>query len=131
MENRREQLQSVEEEAEQKYAELRDLPSVKEAFLLIDEGLRKKYVKAAEQFPDVLPYHGKPHTEDVLHEAILFAMSEGVNDPRELELLAVAAAFHDAGFINNYDENEKFGAEFAEKYMSEADTYSVNDINRV
>ncbi|MCX6721951.1 MAG: HD domain-containing protein [Candidatus Staskawiczbacteria bacterium] len=131
MKNEREKTESFDEQVEGKYLELKDLPIVKDAFLLIDEGLKKKHPEAAERSPDVLAYHGRPHLEDVLHEAVLFALSEGVNDPKELELLAVAVSFHDAGFIKKYDNNEKIGAKLAAEYMKKSGVYSTEDIKRV
>lgn len=110
---------------------MRRLPIVQEAFTLIEKRLPEKYPEAAKRFLDVLPYHGKHHGEDVLKEAILFAMVEGGVSQRDIELLAVAAAYHDAGFIEQYDNNEEIGARIAEEKIREIGGYSEEEIERV
>jgi len=123
--------QSLEEMAELKFEELKKLPGVKYAFNLILQKLPEKYPLLKERFEEVLPYHGKPHAEDVLHEAVLFGLAEGISAPRDFELLALAAAFHDSGFIKEYDKNESIGAEIAAKYMRESGEYTEAEIERV
>lgn len=53
-----------------------------------------------------LPFHNLGHSEDVLHEAILFGI-HGKLRPRTLELLAIAAAYHDIGFVNGDKEGHE------------------------
>lgn len=96
---------------------MHDLPGVRAALKYIREGLPAKYPEMAARYPEVLPYHGARHAEDVLAEAMRLAAAEGVGDPRELELLAVAAAWHDAGFVVRYEANEPAGADAAAEWM--------------
>lgn len=106
--------------------------SVRKAFTIIENGLSKKYPELAKLYPeDILPYHGESHSLDVLKEAMLFAMVEGQLSEHELELLAIAAAYHDTGFTEQYDNNEELGAEIARKNMESADGFSEEDIVRV
>jgi hypothetical protein len=44
------------------------------------------------ELPNNLIYHAKGHTEDVLHEALRYGVMDNLS-PRELELLAIAAAY--------------------------------------
>lgn len=117
--------------AEEIFLRYKSMEWVRHTLSFIREGLKKKYPEASEKFGEILAYHGEPHAEDVLHEAILFAISEGISDEREIELLAVAAVFHDAGFIREYDANETIGAGLAEEFMRESEKYTEAEIQRV
>jgi len=100
-------------------AHLIALPLVKEALTLLDKAL-----------PDNLSYHNKGHTLEVLRESIRFAVTEGLSE-RELELLAIAAAFHDTGFIKSPVANELIGAEFAREALQRAGSFSTREIQLV
>jgi predicted metal-dependent HD superfamily phosphohydrolase len=122
---------SYEKKVEELFSYFKELPVISRGFDFIDKGLAAKYPELAKRFPgEVLPYHGKHHSEDVLKEAILFALIEGVSE-HDLELLAVAATYHDTGFVEQYDANEEKGAATAEKFMREEKRYSEDDITRV
>lgn len=62
--------------------------------------------------PSTLVYHAYSHSEDVFEEALRFAVIGGLRS-RDIELIAVAAAFHDAGFITTPSANEPIAAELA------------------
>ena len=83
----------------------RTLPLVEMALRQLGEGLSPALV-----------YHSRGHTEDVLEQVLLFASTDGLT-LRECELLAVAAAFHDYGFLVRNTENEILGAEACEREM--------------
>jgi uncharacterized protein len=100
-------------------AHLIALPLVKEALTLLDKAL-----------PDNLSYHNKGHTLEVLRESIRFAVTDGLSE-RELELLAIAAAFHDTGFIKSPVANELIGAEFAREALQRAGGFSTREIQLV
>ena len=100
-------------------AHLIALPLVQEALTLLDKAL-----------PDNLSYHTKGHTLEVLRESIRFAVTEGLSE-RELELLAIAAAFHDTGFIKSPVANELIGAEFAREALQRAGGFSTREIQLV
>lgn len=117
--------------AERDYQEAIKLPVVRFATKLIADGLREKYPQLVGTCKDVLAYHGLPHTLDVLHEALLFATLEGVIDQRGLELLTIAAVFHDSGYIKHYHANEAAGAEIAEDHMRAIGGYDDAEIQRV
>jgi len=95
------------------------LPAVKNALTVLKE-----------QLPQGLYYHNAFHTDDVLSEALHFALVDGLAH-RELELLAIAAACHDVGFIKSPVKNEPLGAAFARAEMSKAGGYSEEEISLV
>ena len=85
--------------------------------------------RLGKELPEDLFYHSAEHTEDVFEEAVRYALYEGLND-KEIELLAIAAAYHDAGFIEKRENNEEVGAALAEQAMRDH-KYSENDIDCV
>lgn len=62
--------------------------------------------------PDNLIYHGVAHTIMVLEAAEKIARVEGLPE-KETQLLKVAAAFHDCGFIISYKEHEARSCDIA------------------
>lgn len=80
--------------------------------------------------PPTLIYHAAAHTEDVFHEVILFATYDGLS-PREVELLAIAAAYHDSGFLSRIQDNEVIGARMAVEAMQRAGSYTDTEITIV
>lgn len=80
-----------------------------------------------DKLPKTLSYHNVEHTEEVLSEILFFACEDNI-DERSIELLAVAAAYHDSGFINSTKENEALGARNAEQAMIKEGGYS--DVER-
>lgn len=59
-----------------------------------------------------LYYHGLHHTKDVLKAVQQIAINEDLNDD-ELNLLRVAASFHDCGFLVTYKNHEEAGCGIA------------------
>ena len=82
------------------------------------------------KLPQGLFYHLPSHTEDVMHEALLFGIEDGLSR-RELELLVIAAAFHDTGYIDSRTENEPYGAERAKTTLQNSDEYTKDEIEQV
>jgi exopolyphosphatase/pppGpp-phosphohydrolase len=77
--------------------------------------------------PETLCYHAPAHTADVFSEVILFAAYDNRSD-KEIELLSIAAAFHDVGFIVRPMRNEKIGASLARNVMRRAGDYSEDQM---
>lgn len=77
-----------------------------------------------------LIYHSTEHTEDVLHEVLLFAHHDGLTT-KEMILLAIAAAYHDAGFIEARFGNEGIGSRMALDAMRKAGNYTDEDMRIV
>ena len=63
-----------------------------------------------------LHYHNADHVRDVLQSALRIGRSEGVDDAG-LELIGVAAVFHDSGFILDVKDHEVTGCLFARDYL--------------
>ena len=61
-----------------------------------------------KELPENLYYHGHHHTVDVMESVRVIATSENVSSD-ELDLLLVATAYHDCGFLNQYKNHEEEG----------------------
>lgn len=96
--------------------ELRDLPIIAKELLRLRKGL-----------PNNLKYHSHLHIEDVIHESLLFGLYDKLKE-RDLRLLAIAATFHDSGFLVKPHANEGIGADFAAIAMEESCEYSKEEI---
>jgi hypothetical protein len=92
----------VEREVTNLYNELIKTPEIREALTLLD-GL-----------PKHLRYHNKEHTLDVLHETILFAVADDASRDT-IDEQAIAAAWHDVGYLERDKDNEPVAVELFEK----------------
>lgn len=63
-----------------------------------------------------LTYHGHHHTIDVMEATERIGRAEGV-DGKGLEILLVASAFHDCGFLYGHKEHEQRGCEIAREVL--------------
>ena len=70
-----------------------------------------------------LYYHSPDHTKDVLRQTMELAEADALNS-RDVLLLAIAAAFHDAGFLEQRPKNEPIGAQMAVQAMSASGRFS-------
>ncbi len=89
-----------------KIEQLKTIPLVKEAFNLLD-GLSKN-----------LKYHNKAHTEEVLGEALYLGMKDGLSD-EDLHTLAIAASWHDVGFLVKAKDNEADGVRIMKEQIAD------------
>ncbi len=76
----------------------------------------KNYVNYLLLPLDGLYYHQYDHALSVMERAIYLGSVEGCS-PDEIEMLAIAALFHDTGFVIQYDENEPIWAKIAQNYL--------------
>jgi len=95
---------------------LKQLPAIKAALDLLRADL-----------PTSLRYHAYAHTEDVLQEAVELAQADGLS-AREVEIIAVAAAWHDVGFIWASKNNEPLAADAARRYLESNSGYSADEV---
>lgn len=72
--------------------------------------------KLERELPGYLFYHNVKHTIDVVTQAELIGIGEGVDD-EELLLLKTAALFHDSGHILGYDDHEYFATLIAREIL--------------
>lgn len=75
-----------------------------------------------------LCYHSAQHTLEVIDECLVLAQADKL-DSRQIELLVVAAAYHDSGFLFRYEENEELGAKLALEDLK--DIYSSKDLEEI
>lgn len=76
-----------------------------------------------------LHYHSIWHTKDVTAQVERIAISEGITD-EGLFLLKTAASYHDAGFIQQYSDNEPIGIEMAKEHLPKFG-YSSEQITQI
>ena len=77
-----------------------------------------------------LYYHSPAHTKDVLRQTLELAESDAL-DNRDVLLLAIAAAFHDAGFLKQRPKNEPIGAQMAIDAMAKTGRFSQEECDLV
>ncbi len=86
--------------------------------------------KLAQGLSPTLTYHSFAHTTDVLRDAVYFALFDNLS-ARSMELLVVAAAMHDAGFLEARSANEAIGARYAREAMVRHGGYNEEEIKLV
>ena len=77
-----------------------------------------------------LSYHRPAHTEDVIQQALTLAKLDAL-DAHSMLLIAVAAAFHDAGFLVTRSGHERISADMATSAMAGDKRFSQTDIDLV
>lgn len=85
--------------------------------------------KLKDELSPKLHYHSYNHSKDVTRQVERIAIGEGITD-EDLFLLKSAASFHDAGFIEQYENNEKIGARMVEEYLPKFG-YTDTDIQQI
>ncbi|MBN2349653.1 MAG: HD domain-containing protein [Bacteroidales bacterium] len=85
--------------------------------------------KLEKELPNSLYYHNVKHTVDVVTQAELIGLGEGVSE-EELLLLKTAALFHDAGQIYTYDKHEEAGAAMAREVLPDY-YYTPSQIDKI
>lgn len=80
--------------------------------------------------PSDLCYHNLPHTMEVMEDAILFALHDNLTE-REIELIAIAAAYHDAGFIFQREDNEVIASKMASDALIQSGNYTEDEIKLI
>ena len=96
---------SLEDRVQALTESLRQLPAVAHAFTMLEQ-----------QLPEGIWYHDVAHSTEVFEDVVKLAVVDSRSE-KEIELLAIAAAFHDTGFIDTPVKNEPIGAEYAAKAM--------------
>lgn len=96
------------EKREALYLEIIKIPAIQEALRLLD------------RLPTHLEYHTKGHTIDVIKETILFALADGISRGA-IEQQAIAAAWHDVGYIEENTKNEPIAIKLFENSIAYAE----------
>ncbi len=89
--------------------------------------VREALERLSTSLPDSLTYHTVEHTRDVLQEAITLAQEDGLS-AREIELLAIASAWHDIGYIHALKQNEPLAARELGAYLIDNPQYATDEI---
>jgi class 3 adenylate cyclase/predicted metal-dependent HD superfamily phosphohydrolase len=79
--------------------------------------------------PDTIVYHDVRHTLNVEKSAIRYAQLEGINH-HDLQLLQTAALYHDSGYLFEYQTNEEYAVQLAQKQLPKFG-YSADEIHVV
>lgn len=66
-----------------------------------------------DQAAPFLTYHSAEHTKDVLDQANRIAQDEGITNDKQLQLLQIAALYHDTGFLIGHQGHEEKSCELA------------------
>lgn len=90
---------------------------------------RQILTRLQQELKPALVYHNVTHTTDVMEQARDIARSEGIAPGHELDLLTVAAAYHDCGFLFTYKNHEEKGCEIARLNLK--DHFPEADIERI
>jgi uncharacterized membrane-anchored protein YitT (DUF2179 family)/predicted metal-dependent HD superfamily phosphohydrolase len=69
-----------------------------------------------KELPSYLSYHNAEHTKSVLRHSKELAATENI-DAASLQILMTAAAFHDSGFLEVYENHEEVSCKIAAKIL--------------
>lgn len=86
--------------------------------ILVDEAKEHVIGVLDRKLPDGFYYHNSWHTLDVLKHAELIGNHVRL-DPFSMELLKLAALFHDVGYVDAYAGHESFSVEYATDFLRE------------
>lgn len=86
-----------------------------------------------EQFKNananLLSYHNYKHTATVVKNVLEIGAAENLST-EELEVVTLAAWFHDVGYITSCENHEQIGAEIAEKFLT-TENYNAANIEKI
>lgn len=73
--------------------------------------------KLENELSPILHYHGIHHTMEVYQMVQEIASAEGNVSESDLELLKLAALYHDSGFTEGFDVHEQRGVEICKRHL--------------
>jgi len=79
--------------------------------------------------PQYLIYHDAEHTKTVVEKSVFLAKKENLSES-EIDLIKVAALYHDAGFLLGREKHEDKSCELAQKELPEFN-YSEEQIKHI
>ena len=82
-----------------------------------------------DQLAQGITYHNLAHTEEVVNAAKTIGEKSGIN-PDQMEMVLLAAWFHDVGIIENYNDHEETSAELCSEFLKKH-RYPKNKINTI
>lgn len=98
---------------------------------LVEEAKQYVSVLLTSELSDKCLFHTINHTLEVLNNAEVIATYCKLNG-EELNLLRLAALFHDVGYVDSYDDHESYSAKRAREYLEIRmdDEQSISQIER-
>ena len=87
------------------------------------------FTRLEQGLPYYLYYHSADHTKRVIDRSVFLAREEGLSD-EEIELIKVAALYHDAGFLIGRKDHETKSCELASKELPEFN-FSKAEIKKI
>lgn len=79
---------------------------------IFEQIYKKVIVRLEQDLPEYLTYHNAHHTAFVVEKAIMLAKEENITG-KDLELVKIAALYHDTGFLSGHLEHEDLGCQIA------------------
>ncbi len=77
--------------------------------------------KLERELPSYLTYHNASHTKEVVEATRTLARSEELT-PAEFQIVCTAALFHDAGFLETYNNHEEASCNIARRHLPQFDS---------
>ena len=95
---------------------------------IMDRGLYSEIISQLECFlPSACVYHSKSHTQEVIANVVSFLPHYPKMSESNKKCLITAALFHDYGYKERYDDNERIAADYAGKLLPDYH-YSAKEI---
>lgn len=93
--------------------------------------LAKEYVSDlfTKKLPEQITYHNLNHTLEVLENSIEIGENLSISNS-DLEIVKLAALFHDTGWIKNGENHENYSAEIAREFLN-THNYNSDKIEKV
>lgn len=82
-----------------------------------------------EKTPKAHVYHDVNHTQEVIAAALLIGEAEKLSE-EELEIVQLAACFHDIGYVKKSDGHEEISAQYAGEFLAK-EQYPPEKIKKV
>ena len=92
--------------------------------LLLEEVENYVVSKFQEKLPKELCYHDILHTREVVEHAYQIGKGENLTE-EELEIVAIAAWFHDIGYIEQYVGHEEESQVMADEFLKSKKTHAT------
>lgn len=87
--------------------------------IIFDKIYKEIITKLEQDLPGSLVYHNAHHTKYVVEKAEQLAVYENITG-RDLELIKLAALYHDTGFLLHREEHESLGCQIASRDLQES-----------
>jgi len=102
---------------------------VKETIKKLEEHslVKNAFLRLQKELPKDLVYHNAEHTKTVLDNVVKLAVFDNLSDS-DIELLGIAAAYHDLGYTERKNKNEVIGAQIVVDALKNSGTYTDEQI---